>query len=559
MAQPIAVLERLADTPPRELARTGADDRRVLHSLFLQCRAAGLTGAPGSNDVARLHALFDVALGHGLGSLVVDYVVEVCSDRFYTSSDALEAYLLDGECVKKWAAGALVQVHSWLSTGLVRPGGVDVGALRSQLGRTNSIVLVLRALAAPVPAPPAAAPPAAAAAEAPHGGDLEDALRLQQCLQVLDWCAAVQLSDAWAARRWRSEPEWRAAVSQRRGAAHPLPTFLQRLLQRLGLVGSAAFSYPPASLEKAVAGVFLSGGAGEATWQDKLALLLYLLSDAGIADLEAFRLGFSVPPAQLAEWHAAALVDQALAGPTERASLDTACLLLPGAATAGTPFLFVEALAKLGRPEEALAVLRALEEAETALQIRLDCGLITEAFLEARRCCDHVPAEQRGPHTRALVRRLAEWAQRARMVHEVIQLPLNALEEQAMCGWMEEQAAAGGRAAHALPVFYLLRGRIAEGLHANAGLSRTPPAEGDAEGAELARAGGPQRGPQWGMWRAAQAGERSVAESGAAKARTGNGAAAGAAFLATPGSSRRAPGSKRARLAPGAWPRSYRL
>ena len=54
--------------------------------------------------------------------------------------------------------------------------------------------------------------------------------------QVLDWCAAAGLADAWAARRWRSEPEWRAAVSQRRAAAHPLPTFLQRLLLRLGLV-----------------------------------------------------------------------------------------------------------------------------------------------------------------------------------------------------------------------------------------------------------------------------------------------------------------------------------
>ena len=54
--------------------------------------------------------------------------------------------------------------------------------------------------------------------------------------QVLDWCAAAGLADAWAARRWRSEPEWRAAVSQRRAAAHPLPTFLQRLLLRLGMV-----------------------------------------------------------------------------------------------------------------------------------------------------------------------------------------------------------------------------------------------------------------------------------------------------------------------------------
>lgn len=58
---------------------------RYCCTCTMQCRAAGLTGATGSNDVARLHALFDVALGHGLGSLVVDYVIEVCSDPFYTS------------------------------------------------------------------------------------------------------------------------------------------------------------------------------------------------------------------------------------------------------------------------------------------------------------------------------------------------------------------------------------------------------------------------------------------------------------------------------------------
>ena len=50
--------------------------------------------------------------------------------------------------------------------------------------------------------------------------------------------------------------------------------------------------------------------------------------------------------------------------------------------------------------------------------------------VQARLHCDGVAAAQRGAHTRALVRRLARWAARARMLHEVIQLPLNALEEQ---------------------------------------------------------------------------------------------------------------------------------
>lgn len=58
----------------------------MFFELLNQCRAAGLTAAPVSdNDVAILHALFDVALHSGLGSLVYDYVVEVCSDKYCTS------------------------------------------------------------------------------------------------------------------------------------------------------------------------------------------------------------------------------------------------------------------------------------------------------------------------------------------------------------------------------------------------------------------------------------------------------------------------------------------
>ncbi len=53
--------------------------------------------------------------------------------------------------------------------------------------------------------------------------------------------------------------------------------------------GGAPLAYPPPSLERGVAGACLAGGAGEAAWHDKLALLLYLLMDADIADLEAFR------------------------------------------------------------------------------------------------------------------------------------------------------------------------------------------------------------------------------------------------------------------------------
>lgn len=57
------------------------------------------------------------------------------------------------------------------------------------------------------------------------------------------------------------------------------------------------------------------------------------LNKLGVAKFGVWhgRVGFQVPPARLAEWHAAALVDQAALGPTERHALDLACLLLPGA------------------------------------------------------------------------------------------------------------------------------------------------------------------------------------------------------------------------------------
>lgn len=50
---------------------------------------------------------FDVALEQGLGELLVDYVVEVCSDPFLTSADPVDAYLMDGRCMQQWAHRAL--------------------------------------------------------------------------------------------------------------------------------------------------------------------------------------------------------------------------------------------------------------------------------------------------------------------------------------------------------------------------------------------------------------------------------------------------------------------
>lgn len=95
------------------------------------------------------------------------------------------------------------------------------------------------------------------------------------------------------------------------------------------------------------------------------------------------------------DWHACDIIAHCGGALRLGLCLSPVPALRAGAATATTPFLFVEALAKLGRQGAALAVLRArgggawdggergdLVEAETALGIRLSLGLMTEAFLE---------------------------------------------------------------------------------------------------------------------------------------------------------------------------------
>jgi hypothetical protein len=83
---PAVALQNLISVPTRDLVTITASGRRNSYELLVQCRSAGLTAASlADNDVAHLHALFDVALHYGLGTFIYDYVVEVCSDKYCTS------------------------------------------------------------------------------------------------------------------------------------------------------------------------------------------------------------------------------------------------------------------------------------------------------------------------------------------------------------------------------------------------------------------------------------------------------------------------------------------
>lgn len=71
-------LEQLAETAPKAYLQRQPSGQSLLRELYAHAAEAGLLpGGAGGDDIARLHALFDVALDHGMGGLVRDYVAEV--------------------------------------------------------------------------------------------------------------------------------------------------------------------------------------------------------------------------------------------------------------------------------------------------------------------------------------------------------------------------------------------------------------------------------------------------------------------------------------------------
>ena len=82
----MAALEALTAGPVTDWPKRGSGGRqRGVQAVFTACQRAGLTSSPCASDVQRLHAVFEVAVLHGLACLVVDYLALVCADPLFTS------------------------------------------------------------------------------------------------------------------------------------------------------------------------------------------------------------------------------------------------------------------------------------------------------------------------------------------------------------------------------------------------------------------------------------------------------------------------------------------
>ncbi|KAL4434490.1 hypothetical protein ABPG75_000931 [Micractinium tetrahymenae] len=556
MAGPAAqleLLEALAETPPRAYLQRAPSEQSVLRELYQQAAETDLAARSAPDDIARLHALFDVALDHGLGGLVRDYLAEVCSDRLLTSSDPVEAFLLDAECVRRWVQKLLAvsrgRLASWLARGLsgAALGGGSAGVMAKELGRLQMLQLIAEALAHQPGAAPAPAGASAgttggfvgagsggtgsAAPAAAEPAELAEARHLVACARVLAWLGQAGSGFERPAGRFFSEQEWRSVAAKRRegaAAAGVGGLFLADLAAELARQGvtEAALAYPPPTPDRLLSALFLappaSGGGGAsappagkpagskgagakataaagdasaaapASQDARLALLAYYLSDGGFltagAIVQGLQAHFGVPATSANGWLMQQLLDDChTADAAGMQSLHRAAALVPAVDGAALPHKALQVFAARGQLDAALSLLRQrpestvrLDEASVALSVRLQNGLLGEAFIGLRQHLAAVAAaappaaaaELQQRHPQLLLGQLLQFAATTKpsAVHAVARLPFGGVEEQAVVGWLEAQAA-GGRmeAALMLPLFFLMRGRTTEALHAYSG------------------------------------------------------------------------------------------
>ncbi|KAK9831763.1 hypothetical protein WJX74_008541 [Apatococcus lobatus] len=363
------VLRSLAATAPAEWFQYRGQDSRVLGQLVRRCVSTHRWSDLKRDEILQLYALFDLVLDNGLGSMIIDFIWEVCANPAMASSDPAEAYLMDWQCLRHWSKTKLVDVRQ------------DVQhQLSARLPASNQLVLVSRLHARITQLEPILkilATPHQGSTSPPEGLDNDvdycECRQLQLCIKVLQELVASGVDLQGAAGRHGSQQEWRRSIDRRRDAAGHHPLFLSTLLSRLVDQGMKIMTYPPSSLSAALNTIFMYNPAKltSSNQHARLALLLYLLLDLGMPATSAtFRRAFGVSPSDFSCWQAAFWLDDSWAATSkhEAANLDEACSLLSGAASPSTPLSFPEALAARGRPHDALLVLRASELSSAAAQ-----------------------------------------------------------------------------------------------------------------------------------------------------------------------------------------------
>uniref|UniRef100_A0A5B6Z808 Putative E3 ubiquitin-protein ligase HOS1-like n=1 Tax=Davidia involucrata TaxID=16924 RepID=A0A5B6Z808_DAVIN len=451
-------------------------------------------------DVQRLYSLFDVAIENNLVSLICHYVTDVCMDESAVSSDPVIAFLLDEVVVKDWCKQTFKNIVAELRgmyNLVVQEMKTRLNSLLKFSVKLAGISNVLEVLESSFKVTLSA-----------QFHDLhqlqESILKTKQHMEMMIWCVRHQFLEnvrcrhtnftSWCSlvrerksaairRSWPDSVNHSAESTRRDGSTLFIEDALSNLEIEQGYTnemggeleiaslqdGGSSFlrskkegmvgCYPFENLQAATDTLFLHGSSDLVV--AKQAIFLYYLFDRhwtmpdekwrGI--INDFAATFSVTRHSLLESLTFYLLDDH----TDEA-LQEACRLLPEISGPATHPKVAQVLLERQNPDAALMVLRwsgrdggaqlvSLGEAVTAVRVRVECGLLTEAFMYQRMLCMRVKEKLKHGSSRdasddlkdecrtwvdwveALVTEICCLCIRRNLVDRMIELPWNLDEE----------------------------------------------------------------------------------------------------------------------------------
>ncbi|CAI9095713.1 OLC1v1031709C1 [Oldenlandia corymbosa var. corymbosa] len=391
-------------------------------------------------DVQRLYSLFDVALENNLSSLICHYVTDVCMDESAVSNDPVVAFLLDEKVVKDWCK----RTYKIILTELQEIYKLTVEELKGSLSLLLRFSVKLAGLANVLDVLESSFNGFASAKLNDLYHLQEKILKTKQHMEVVIWCARHNFLEDVRSRHtniasWRSNFRERKSSAMKRawpdlvinnatqssgdnatlfieealanidtevghtdddGEEFPIAVLQQdngSLFLRSKLEGLAGL-YPFESLRAAIDLLFLCGSSDMVV--PKQAIFLYYLydwhwtlpEDKWREIVDDFAATFSITRHSLLESFVFYLLDDH----TDEA-LQEACRLLPEISGPTVHPKVAQVLLERQNPDAALMVLRwsgrdeprlvSLEEAVTTVRVRVECGLLTEAFMYQRSVC----------------------------------------------------------------------------------------------------------------------------------------------------------------------------
>ncbi|XP_042055344.1 E3 ubiquitin-protein ligase HOS1-like isoform X2 [Salvia splendens] len=395
-------------------------------------------------DVQRLYSLFDVTLENNLVSLICHYITDVCMDESAVSSDPVIALLLDEKVVKDWCRRTFQSILKELNAIYSRTASEMKSHLSSLLkissklaGMSNVLEVLESSFRGSI---------SVMLQDLNHLQ--ESILKTKQHLEIMAWCIRHQFLEN-VRCRFSDFASWSSSVRERKSAAiyrawpdsvagilgsgeqSTSSLFIEDALSNLendegyghqdegelaissllASVGNSVFlsklqglagCYPFESLRVAVDLLFLQGNSTLVV--AKQAIFLYFLFDRHwtIPEdkwrdiVDDFAVTFCITRHSLLESFVFYLLDDH----TDEA-LEEACRLLPEIAGPNIHPKVAQALLERQNPDAALMVLRwsgrdggatlvSVGEAVTAVRVRVECGLLTEAFMYQRMICTKV-------------------------------------------------------------------------------------------------------------------------------------------------------------------------